>query len=105
MKDEPLLVSGCPLCDIYLKKEIITKMYWPLKVDDIPKSEFIIIECKSCKIPMVIYKDHTTSINREAWGRILYRCKTIFGNDITLRNKPRRIFDHFHAHIENMRKY
>ena len=105
MKDEPLLVSGCPLCDIFLGKKIETKLHWPQSIDEIPNSEFLIIDCKTCKIPMIIYKDHTTTINKEAWGRILYKCKNMFGSDIVLRTRSRKIFDHFHAHVENIKKY
>lgn len=103
--EEALLISGCPLCDIYLTKKIITKLYWPDRADQIPNSEFIIVECKTCKVPMIIYRDHVTTITREAWGRMLFRCKKIFGSGITLRSRPRKIFDHFHCHIENMDKY
>jgi hypothetical protein len=103
--DEPLQISGCELCDIFLKKNIKTKLYWPDSIDKIQNSEFVIVDCQTCKIPMLVYRDHVTTITREAWGRILYRCKEIFGSGITLRSKPRRIFDHFHCHIVNIDKY
>jgi len=105
MKDKPLLVAGCPLCDIFLDKKVRTKLYWPNSENDILDSEFIIIDCETCKIPMLVFKDHTPNISKETWGRILYRCRNVFGNNITLRTKARRIFDHFHCHIIIEDKY
>lgn len=102
MRDEPLRVSSCELCRIFTNKEIPTKLYWPENIEDLKESEFAIVECKTCNIPMVVYGEHVETITREAWGRILYRSKKIFGGNITLRTKPRRIFDHFHCHIINV---
>jgi len=103
--EQIIRVKGCPLCDIFLTKNTKTKLYWPEDPNDIPNSEFIIVDCLSCKIPMVVYKEHVTTIPKEAWGRILYRSKRMFGGGITLRCKPRRIFDHHHCHIINVKKY
>jgi len=100
-----LLVDGCPLCDIFKESKVNTKLYWPESEDKIASSEFVIIECKTCKIPMVVYNEHVTSITREAFGRILYRTRMIFGRGITLRLKRRTIRDHYHAHVENISKY
>jgi ribosomal protein S27E len=100
--EEPLRVISCELCRIFTNKEVKTKLYWPENIDDLPKSEFAIVDCTTCHIPMVVYGDHVDTVSREAWGRILYRSKKIFGGGITLRTKPRRIFDHFHAHIVNI---
>jgi len=101
MKDKPLLVKGCPLCEIFLnpEKNVYTKLYYPEKIEDIKTSEFVIVDCKTCKIPMIVFKDHVTSIQRESWGRLLYICKKYFGNSIKIKNKPRTIKDHFHCHI------
>ena len=99
MLDEPIRVVSCPLCRIFSHKEVITKLYWPESIEDIPKSEFVIVDCKSCKVPMVVLGEHITTINRETWGRILYRTKKIFGSRVTLRTKTRTIRDHWHAHV------
>jgi len=101
-KDKPLLVKGCPLCEIFLnpKENVKTKLYWPESIEDInPDIEFVILDCLTCNTPMLVYRDHMTTITREAWGRILYKTRNTFGKSITLRYKPRRIFDHFHCHI------
>jgi len=97
-------VNGCPLCDIFLTKKVITKLYWPESIDEIPDSEFIIVDCKTCKVPMVVYGEHITTITREAWGRVLYRSRKLFGGGITLRTKARTIRDHWHSHIYGYNK-
>jgi len=102
MKDEPLLVDGCPLCKIFKDKSLSTKLYWPLNKNDITKSEFIIIDNLTYKTPEVIYMDHVTTITREAWGRILYRCKTLFGNNIMLKSKYKDVSDHYHCYVEKI---
>ena len=99
MKDKPLWIVSCPLCRVFSHGEIKTKLYWPENPEDIRNSEFIIVDCMTCKIPMVIYRDHVSSILNEPWGRILYRCKKIFGEDVKLRCKAKSIKDHFHCHI------
>jgi len=104
LSDSKLHVAGCPLCDIFAKKDIKTKLYWPESIDEVENSEFVIVDCLTCKIPMVVYTDHTTTLSREAWGRILYRCRKLFGSSITLRIKRIRIKDHWHAHIQNIEK-
>jgi len=103
--DEPLWVVDCPLCDIFINKSIRTKLYWPINPDDIKTSDFIIIECETCKVPMIVYRDHTTTISREDWGRILFKCKKLFGNNVNLRLRSRTVLDHWHAHINVNNRY
>jgi len=95
-----ILIRGCPLCDIFLEpeKHIHTKLYHPSK-DQIPFNDFIIIDCETCKIPMVVVRDHVMEISNELWGRILYRCRKLFGNNIRLRTTQRKIHDHIHFHV------
>lgn len=68
---------------------------------EIDKS-FAIVDCFSCKTPMVVINEHITSLNKEMWGRILYRTRKMFGSGVVLRTKPRTIHDHWHAHITQM---
>jgi len=100
-KDKILHVKDCPLCEIFINNEPKTRLYWPENKEDIKNSEFIIVDCLTCKIPMVVYREHVTTITKEAWGRILYRSRRLFGGGISLRCKPRKIFDHYHCHILN----
>lgn len=105
MIEDPIRVKNCPLCRIFTHKEVVTKLYWPNTIEEVPDSEFVIVDCKSCNIPMVVLGEHVTSLNKECWGRILYRTKNIFGKNIILRTKTRTIRDHWHAHIQNINKY
>ena len=97
--NQPLRIVDCPLCRIFSHKEVITKLYWPERVEDIPDSEFVIVDCKSCKVPLIVLGEHLTDINRECWGRILYMTKKIFGKWVTLRLKTKTIRDHWHCHV------
>jgi hypothetical protein len=102
MRDDSLLVDGCPLCKIFKDKSPTTKLYWPLNPQDIPNSEFIIVECPVYNIPEVIYKDHVMTITRESWGKMLYKCKTLFGNNIMLKSKYKTVSDHYHCYVEKI---
>ena len=104
MADGVLLVEGCPYCDIFSgkQKNISTKLYYPIKSQINKSSEFIILNCPNCNKPMVIFRDHVTSISKEQWGRILYRCRLLFGNGMRLQIDTYRITDHWHAHIINV---
>jgi hypothetical protein len=99
--EKPIRVTGCPLCQIFdnPRENIRTKLYWPERPQDVRDSEFVILECETCKIPMIVYGEHVTSITREGWGRVLYRCRELFGGGITIRNRPRTIRDHYHCHV------
>ena len=101
---KPLRVVDCPLCRIFSHKELKTKLYWPEKIEDIETTEFAIVNCQTCGVPMIVLGEHVTTITRECWGRILYRCRRIFGGGITLRKKRLQIFDHWHCHIYNIDK-
>lgn len=101
---ERYLVDNCPLCEIFTKKNIKTKIYWPLDIEDVPKSEFVILECTNCKVPMVVLGEHVTSVSKECWGRILYRCRKLFGGGISLRTYQRTIKDHIHYHVSHISK-
>ena len=102
---DQIRVKGCPLCEIFTKKDVKTKLYWPETIDEIPDSEFVIVDCSEKKVPLIIYGEHITTITREAWGRILYRSRKIFGGGITLRTKMLTCRDHWHAYINNVNKY
>jgi len=95
-------VDGCPLCNIFTKMDIKTKIYYPDKDKVSEENDFVIVDCLSCKTPMVVISDHATEIGKEQWGRILYRCKQLFGDNIRLRTKRRTIRDHWHAHVDGI---
>lgn len=78
----------CELCNL----EKRTKWYYE---DD----EFIICDCETCKVPMVVSKKHTDSVTRVTEGFIYGLVKGVFKKKLRFRITPRKIFDHFHWHI------
>jgi len=100
------LIKGCPLCDIFLdpKKHIHTKVYYP-EYHLIQSSDFIILECETTKTPMVILRDHVASPSKTIWGNILQVCRHEFGYPLRLRNKPRRVIDHYSCYIILKKEY
>jgi len=98
-KDEPLWVKGCPYCESYSSLEINGKLYWPEDISKVKDCEFIIIECPKKKMPHVIYRDHVPTVLSESWGRMLYRSRKIFGNDIKLNISSDFIRDHFNCYV------
>jgi len=51
-KKTPTPHTGCPLCRIYEEREIITRYYYENNI-------VIIVDCKTCGVPMVVLKRHT----------------------------------------------
>lgn len=100
------LVRNCPLCEIFLDpgSNIKTELYHP-EFHEVVFNDFIIIECNTCHIPMVVVRDHVTDISSELWGRILYRCRKMFGENMRLRTIQKKIHDHIHFHVIIPRDY
>lgn len=80
----------CELCNLEEK----TKWYYQDK-------DFIICNCKTCKIPMIVSRDHGQvgdSERNEAYFTGLV--KGVFhGKDFSFRKEQRKIKDHWHWHI------
>jgi len=106
MKFDNILVKGCPLCDIFLepRKHIHTKLYYPLDIDMVSQSEFVVLDCETCNTPMIVVRDHIEEIHKENWGRLLRISRRLFGN-AQLRCKPRKILDHYHCHVIKKKEY
>jgi len=102
-EDMSLLVKSCPLCSIFLnpKENIKTKLYWPESIDEVSESEFVILDCDSCNVPLIVVNEHITEVTSECWGRILYRCRILFGKTVRLRTRMLKIRDHAHFHKAN----
>ena len=60
---------------------------------------WIICDCKTCHRPMIVYKKHTMFIPFTDWFCLHTKLISLFGSQITLRFKQRKIYDHFHVHI------
>jgi hypothetical protein len=100
--NQKIRVLGCPLCELFNNFPGDTKLYYPYDKRDIPNSEFIIIECKTCKTPMIVYGEHIMDLNKGTYGRVLYKCKMLFGNKISINNRHRVVEDHWHIHSKEI---
>jgi len=78
----------CELCNLSRR----TKWYYE-------DEKWIICDCKTCNRPMVVYKKHTMFIPILDWVKVLGYVTELFGNEIVLRFKQRKIRNHFHIHI------
>ena len=101
MSEDNILISGCPLCGIFLdpEKYVKTKLYFPDTIEEINENEFVIIECFSCEIPMMVLRDHIDYISNDIWRKSTYQCRKLFGRSIQFRTEMSRIKDHAHYHV------
>lgn len=90
---------SCPLCRIYEKREIFTRVYYE---DDF----CIILDCKTCMIPMVVIKEHIQypSLTKrlalqEHFKRVVREYKLRPGYYDSF---PRTVKDHFHIHYRSL---
>ena len=100
MNLDHILVDGCPLCDIFKDplKHIKTKLYYP-DINSINSTDFIILDSKDTGVPLIIVRDHVSDLNKTIWGRILFQSRRLFGPNIRLVYKPRKIKDHYHCYV------
>jgi len=82
----------CELCDLEKK----TKWYYE-------DNEYIICDCETCKIPMIVDKKHGARFVESGtfeYGLILGLVKGVFGGkEFQFRRRQRKILDHWHWHI------
>jgi len=92
-----LHVSGCPFCDIFEKEKVPVELYYP-EHDKIKEfDDFVIVKLK--KKHYVISTDHVESVGKEQWGRMLYKCRELYGNSTKLKIRKYPVQDHWHAEI------
>ena len=103
-KDKLLRVLGCPYCAMLNNFNENIKLHYPESIEKVKDSDFIIIEMKDYPSPIVIFGEHIAEITSETWGRMLYRCKMLFGNNIQLKEKKKIIDEHWSVYCE-IRKY
>jgi len=82
-------------CDLCLLK-IRTNVY-------LENEYFIILDCKSCHVPMVVWKDHTMDVpkpDEQVMEAFLIECGSQFyDNELFIIDKSQhQIFDHLHWH-------
>lgn len=99
METDKLRVIHCSYCDCFKELPEGTVLHYPRDKSEISKVEFVIIECVDCKKPVVIYGEHITELSKEAYGRILYKCKSLFGTTIKIGNKHKILSDHWCLHV------
>jgi len=78
------------MCDLCKLSEISSWYYQ----DD----SWVIIECITCKMPMIVYRQHTMEVSLDEVKRILIQAKLKFDN-VKIRFNQRKILDHFHIHL------
>jgi diadenosine tetraphosphate (Ap4A) HIT family hydrolase len=83
--------KDCPLCKL-ATGNIKTKLYYQDKI-------VIIVNCLTCKIPMIVLKRHTMKPNNFERAHMEMVPKELFGPNIKFRKKPSKILDHIHWHI------
>ncbi len=69
-------------------------------------NDFIILDCMDCEIPMVVWKEHTMSLDEkteELLEQELHKVATEFyqSQDYYIDKVQRKIFDHLHWHARN----
>ena len=78
----------CELCNLERKT---TWHYW----NDI----FIICDCETCKIPMIITKEHVNYPEGINESYVHGLVKGVFKRKFRFRKEQRKVFDHWHWHI------
>ena len=78
----------CELCNLEKK----TKWYYEDK-------DFIICDCETCKIPMVVPKEHADAATSLTKVYIAGLVTGVFKKSFHFRTEPRKVKDHWHWHI------
>ena len=84
----------CDLCELKIK----TNVY-------LDNECFIILDCKDCKIPMVVWKEHTMNVpepDEQVMEAFLIECGRQFygyNGSFFIDKNQRQVFDHLHWHI------
>ena len=79
----------CDLCNLEKKSD------WYYEDE-----EFIICDCVSCMIPMIVSKEHADEVTRFTESYIYGLVKGFFeGKKFHFRKEARKIKDHWHWHI------
>jgi len=62
-------------------------------------SEFVILDCDTCHIPMAVWKQHGVNPPETVVEQMKKKAKELFGDAVTFRMKMRKIPSHYHFHI------
>lgn len=84
------LQKSCPLCRLYTFREL----YGPIYYED---HVCIVVDCKSCSVPMVVLKRHTVTPTPQELQHMLHILRKVDNGKVDL--VRRTIKDHWHAHL------
>lgn len=79
----------CPLCRLYEKREIITKLHYE---DDL----CIVVDCSTHGVPMIVLKRHTAFPTQEELAHLKKIALKLFPEKSF--RPPQSIRDHWHWH-------
>ena len=85
----------CELCDPIERK---TKWYWPLDEEYLDKTNWRILDCDKCKVPMIVYKEHDKLPTMDELMFVLLQAYSL-GITGRIRMEQSKIKDHFHFHV------
>lgn len=79
----------CKLCEL----KPLTKRYYEC-------DNYIIVDCITCKVPMIVLKEHRKYFTKEEKQIVIALFKLLFGDGLKgVDFKMRSIPDHAHAHL------
>jgi len=78
--------KNCPLCEL----KIITRLYYEDPM-------FVIIDCATCKVPMVVFRPHREP-TKEEQEKMVTKAKELFPDRVP-DFRRRSIPDHWHMHM------
>lgn len=85
-------MSECELCGL----ERLTKWYYE-------DEDFIICDCLTCGVPMVVAREHTVEpefLKGEGCEEILKEiCESLVGRKVRFRKSQRKVKGHWHWHL------
>ena len=89
----------CDLC----KLEALTKVYYN------DSTQFMILECKTCHVPMAVWCEHTMKISFEEESEFALQLHKVaievFGKENYYIDKNQKaILDHLHWHVRKINK-
>ena len=81
---------SCELCDLVAGNRP-TKVYYE-------DEKILIVDCKTCKIPMGVWKEHKAQLSIEEREYLVRQMLFVLGQATDFR-EPRSILDHYHLHF------
>jgi len=86
----------CELCELKIKTNVYMEM-----------DHFIILDCKDCKVPMAVWKEHTMDVHesdKHVLESFLIETANMFyeGKEYYISKDQRKIADHFHWHARKI---